>query len=106
MFAHCDLYYNIFAHFCVQKSDHAWGGNYWVAGGSVDGGKVLGEYINDFTENSPLMTGSSGIVIPTTSWDQVWEPIVRWYGITKESDLDYILPSRKNFVGPLTGMFP
>jgi len=85
-------------------SDHAWGGNYWVAGGSVTGGKVLGKFISDYTENSPLIL-NPGIVIPTTSWEQVWEPIAKWYGITKESDMDYVLPSRNKFAGPLTGMF-
>ena len=75
-----------------------------MAGGSLTGGKVLGKFIDDFTENNGLIF-NPGIVIPTTSWDQVWEPIAKWYGITKESDLDYVLPSRKNFAGPLNGMF-
>ena len=86
-----------FFHF--HRSDHAWGGNYWVAGG-----KVLGKFISDYTEGNTHIF-NPGIVIPTTSWDQVWEPKAKWYGITKESDLDYILPSRKNFAGPFTGMF-
>jgi len=85
-------------------SDHAWGGNYFVAGGNLTGGKVLGQYVTDYTESNPNIF-NPGIVIPTTSWDQVWEPIAKWYGITKESDLDYVLPSRKNFAGPLNGMF-
>ncbi len=85
-------------------SDHGWGGNYFVAGGGVNGGKVLGQYISDFTEINPLIF-NPGIVIPTTSWEQVWEPIAKWYGITSEEDLDYVLPLRKQFSGPLTGMF-
>jgi len=92
----------VFHIFC--RSDHAWGGNYFVAGGSLTGGKILGKYISDFAESSSLVF-NPGIVIPTTSWDQVWEPIVKWYGITKEEDLYYVLPSRKTFSGPLTGMF-
>jgi len=87
-----------------RTSDHAWGGNYWVTGGSITGGKVLGNYIRDFTESNPLIV-NPGVVIPTTSWDQVWEPIAKWYGITQETDLDYLLPSRKTFAGPLIGMF-
>ena len=85
------------------SSDHAWGGNYFVAGGNVTGGKVLGKYINDFAESSPLIF-NPGIVIPTTSWDQVWEPIVKWFGVTDEADLDYVLPTRKTFSGALAGM--
>lgn len=86
-------------------SDHAWGGNYFVAGGNLTGGKVLGQYLTDFNESSNPNMFNPGIVIPTTSWDQVWEPIAKWYGITGDSDLNYILPSRKNFAGPLNGMF-
>jgi uncharacterized protein (DUF1501 family) len=85
-------------------SDHAWGGNYWVVGGSVKGGKVLGQFISDYTEKSPLIL-NPGVVIPTTSWEQVWEPIAKWYGITNDSDMDYVIPSRKKFAGPLRGMF-
>jgi uncharacterized protein (DUF1501 family) len=85
-------------------SDHAWGGNYFVAGGNLTGGKVLGQYIRDFKESSQLIF-NPGIVIPTTSWEQVWEPIVKWFGITNETDLDFVLPSRKTFAGALTGMF-
>jgi uncharacterized protein (DUF1501 family) len=88
----------------VFRSDHAWGGNYFVAGGNVTGGKVLGKYISDLKENNPYMLYPS-CVIPTTSWEQVWEPIAKWYGVMNEADLDYVLPSRKTFAGPLVGMF-
>jgi uncharacterized protein (DUF1501 family) len=87
-----------------SSSDHAWGGNYFITGGNVTGGKVLGNYITDYTESNSLIF-NPGIVIPTTAWDQVWEPIAKWYGITNESDLDYVIPARKNFAGPLVGMF-
>jgi hypothetical protein len=70
----------------------------------LTGGKVLGSYISDFTDSNPYMF-NPGIVIPTTSWDQVWEPIAKWYGIMEEADLDYVIPSRRNFAGPLVGMF-
>ena len=104
MWLECDTL--CFSWCCGLKtcSDHAWGGNYFLAGGNITGGKVLGKYISDFTESSSIIF-NPGIVIPTTSWDQVWEPIAKWYGITKDSDLDFVLPSRKSFAGPLNGMF-
>ncbi|KAL3941801.1 MAG: hypothetical protein SGARI_000470, partial [Bacillariaceae sp.] len=30
-------------------SDHAWGGNYIMMGGAVKGGRVVGEFPDDFT---------------------------------------------------------
>jgi uncharacterized protein (DUF1501 family) len=84
-------------------SDHAWGGNYFISGGNITGGKILGNFINDFAESNPYIF-NPGVVVPTTSWDQVWEPIAKWYGISNEADLDYVIPSRKRFSGPLVGM--
>lgn len=32
-----------------QGSDHGWGGNYFVMGGNVKGGQVLGQFPDDIT---------------------------------------------------------
>jgi len=84
-------------------SDHAWGGNYFIMGGGLKhtgggGGKILGTY-PDLTEDSPIIF-QPGIVIPTTPWESMWNPIAQWFGIG-DSDLDKILPNRQEFVDNL-----
>lgn len=76
-------------------SDHAWGGNYIMMGGSVQGGQIVGTYPS-IKEGAPLNIGR-GRLIPTTSWESVFLPIAKWAGVEEEVDLDYVLPNRHNF---------
>ena len=84
-----------------QGSDHAWGGNQIVVGGSVIGKKIYGQYpslaINPESgaEVNPLDTGS-GRLIPTTSCDQFFAELALWLGVAK-SDLPLVLPNIGNF---------
>jgi uncharacterized protein (DUF1501 family)/uncharacterized protein (DUF1800 family) len=77
-------------------SDHAWGGNYFVAGGEVRGKRILGSYPDDLSDDSPFIF-EPGIVIPDTPWDALWNGVAQWFGITTSDDLDEILPNRKTF---------
>uniref|UniRef100_A0A7S1BVX8 Uncharacterized protein n=1 Tax=Corethron hystrix TaxID=216773 RepID=A0A7S1BVX8_9STRA len=79
-----------------QGSDHAWGGNYFIAGGLVNGGKVIGDYPTDFSLKSPLNI-DRGRLIPTRSWDSLWNGIVEWFGASERIELDTVLPNRANF---------
>lgn len=74
-------------------SDHAWGGNYFVMGGDVKGGQILGQYPSDLTTDGPVNIGR-GRLIPTTSWESVWSSVVQWMGLETEEELDYCLPNR------------
>lgn len=76
-----------------KGSDHAWGGNYFVAGGSVKGGQVLGKYPEDLTESGDLNIGR-GRLLPTSGWETIWNGIVEWMGVEGEEELDYCLPNR------------
>jgi len=76
-----------------QGSDHAWGGHYMMMGGAVKGGRVLGQYPDDITPEGPLNIGR-GRIIPTTSWDAIWNGVAQWMGVETESELDYCLPNR------------
>jgi len=78
----------------ANGTDHAWGANYFMAGGALDGGKILGKYPADLTEDSPLVI-EGGIIIPTLSWESIWNGIGEWFGV--EGNLDQILPNRRNF---------
>lgn len=74
-------------------SDHAWGGNLFVFGGSVKGNQIFGDYPGDITPASPLNVGR-GRLIPTLSWESMFNGIAEWMGVEDAEDLDYCLPNR------------
>mmetsp|Transcript_24553 Transcript_24553/g.29634 ORF Transcript_24553/g.29634 Transcript_24553/m.29634 type:complete len:376 (+) Transcript_24553:2031-3158(+) len=84
-----------------QGSDHGWGGNYFVMGGQVRGGTILGEYPDDFTQNGPQIIDIAGRMIPKRPWDSVWNGICQWFGVTDHNDLDVVLPNRNKFTSLL-----
>ena len=53
----------------------------------MDGGQILGEYPVDITPAGPLNLGR-GRILPTTSWDAVWNGISEWMGADSDSELD------------------
>jgi len=79
-----------------EGTDHAWGGNYFMFGGDVRGGKILGEYPRSFDESDSTNIGR-GRLIPTRSWDSLWYGIAQWFGIGNQADIDYVLPNNQNF---------
>lgn len=76
-----------------EGSDHAWAGNYFVMGGSVKGGKIHGNYPEDITEDGPYNFGR-GRLMPTLSWESIFNSAVAWMGVETETELDYCLPNR------------
>lgn len=78
-------------------SDHGWGGNAFVMGGPVAGGKIYGSY-PDLRTNGPLDTGR-GRQIPTTSVDEYCGELARWFGVSN-GDLETVFPNIQNFYDP------
>ena len=76
-------------------SDHAWGGQQFILGGGLNGGKVLGQFPTEFSEDGPLAL-SRGRMLPTTPWDSLWNAAAPWMGVP-EGDMDTVLPMKKNF---------
>lgn len=76
-----------------EGSDHAWGGNYFVMGGAVKGGRIHGEYPPDITQGGPYNIGR-GRLIPTLSWESMLNSVVEWMGAETTEELDYCLPNR------------
>ena len=87
-----------------QGSDHAWGGNHFIIGGSVDGRKIFGQYPSlalnpeSGSELNPLDTGR-GRMIPTTSCDEYFGELALWLGVPPSS-LNLVLPNVGNFFSP------
>jgi len=77
-------------------TDHGWGGNYFLIGGGVKGGRILGRYPSDLTDNGEQSI-KRGRVLPSTSWQTVWNGVGEWFGITTDAELDEVLPDRDEF---------
>lgn len=84
-------------------SDHAWGGNHFVIGGPVNGGRIFGQYPSLAIDN-PLDIGR-GRLIPTTSVDLYSAELASWFGVPA-GDLETVLPNIRNFIDPATSRFP
>lgn len=85
-------------------TDHAWGGNSLVMGGPVNGGRVYGTF-PDLTLDSNDDTGYGGRMIPTTSVDQLFAEMLRWFGVPAAS-MGYVLPNIAHFYDVNSGALP
>ncbi len=79
-------------------SDHAWGGNSFVLGGSVNGGRVYGAY-PDVALDGPKVVTSRGITLPDVSVDEYFADLALWLGVSA-SDLPNVLPRINTFYTP------
>ena len=79
-----------------QGSDHAWGGNVFVMGGSnlINGGQIYGNYPTLALNNAVDLGG--GILIPSTPTDTYFAEIAKWFGVA-DTDLNMIFPHLSNF---------
>ena len=82
-------------------TDHAWGGNHFVIGGKVNGGKIFGEF-------PVLATGSNydigrGRLLPTTSVDAYMAELASWFGVP-QSEMTTVIPNINNFANSPLGL--
>lgn len=75
-------------------TDHAWGGNQFVVGGSVLGRQIFGSY--PLLELGGEVDVGGGRMIPSTSADQYAATLARWFGI-EDADLSTVAPHLDNF---------
>ena len=75
--------------------------SYFICGGSVNGGQILGQFPSDMSSSSPIGLGR-GRLVPTTSWDQIWNGIAQHHGVTTEEELNYVCPNRAEFTDLFT----
>lgn len=78
-----------------RGTDHAWGGNALVMGGSVQGGRVYGSF-PDLTLDGGDDVGYGGRMLPSTSVDEFFCEMLRWFGVPATS-MSYVLPNIANF---------
>jgi uncharacterized protein (DUF1800 family)/uncharacterized protein (DUF1501 family) len=78
-----------------RGTDHGWGGNYFLAGGAVKGGKILGKYPAKLGPEGPGQIGR-GRIIPTHPWEAVWLGISEWLGVPL-GKMARVLPNVGNF---------
>lgn len=78
-------------------SDHAWGGNAFLAGGAVNGKKIYGRYA-DLTKNGGIdCVGNSGRWIPNVSVDQYVSVLGKWFGVS-DAQLSAVFPNIGRFM--------
>jgi len=75
-------------------SDHAWGGNAMVMGGSVNGQRRFGDFPS-LQLGGPIDLGD-GVLIPQLSTDEYLAEIAMWFGV-ENSDVSAIFPNLSNF---------
>jgi uncharacterized protein (DUF1501 family) len=85
-------------------SDHAWGGNHLIVGGSVRGSEVYGT-LPALRLGGPDDAGSRGLFIPTTSLDQYGATLASWFGVGS-GDLNTVFPNLANFTTKTLGFLP
>ena len=85
-------------------TDHAWGGNAFMMGGSVIGKDMYGNYPSLAAIDNPLDV-QDGRLIPTTSADMYMAELAKWFGVSN-SDLDMIFPNLYRFYDTGSGIPP
>ena len=84
-------------------SDHGWGSHHFVLGGAVNGGQFYGTAPLVAADHSQSI--GHGILIPTTSLEQLFVPVARWFGVAEGDDMATVFPNAKNFDTSLSGLF-
>lgn len=82
-------------------SDHAWGTNVMVMGGSVSGGQIFGSYPSLELDSELILP--RGVIIPTVSTSEYFAELAMWFGVS-QGDLFDIFPDLNNFYSPGGGM--
>merc|ERR1711904_200837 len=76
-------------------TDHAWAGNHFVIGGSVNGGHVFNDFPSSLLEGSEQDLGR-GRLIPKYPWESMMVPIAGWMGV-QESQHATVFPNLAKF---------
>lgn len=86
-----------------RGSDHAWGGNHFVIGGGVHGGRIYGQFPT-LAVGGPHDVGR-GRLLPTTPVDAYSAELASWFGVPA-GELSTVFPNASNFFDPLSTPSP
>ena len=75
-------------------SDHGWGSHHFLVGGAVNGGRFHGTAPAIALTHEQSIGG--GILIPTTSLEQMFAPVASWFGVS-DSNLSTVFPNVGHF---------
>lgn len=79
-------------------TDHGWGGNVMVMGGPnvINGGQIFGSYPS-LAVGSPQVAEERGMAIPTSSTDEYFAELARWFGLSYSDIASDICTGLPNF---------
>jgi len=81
----------------TRGTDHGWGGNTFMFGGSVRGGRIAGAFPNRLIEEESEVSCGRGRIIPTKPWEAIWKGIAEWWDLDDPDSLSEILPLASNW---------
>jgi uncharacterized protein (DUF1501 family) len=75
-------------------TDHGWGAHHFVMGGAVRGGRIVGSFpklgiknTNDNNFDSSDDQLGNGVLLPTTSVDQLGATLATWFGASNPGQI-------------------
>lgn len=75
-----------------QGSDHAWGGNHFVLGGAVNGGRIFGDYPVFAASSLAEIDVGQGRLIPSYSVEEYLYPTLKWFGLSDNDLFSQVFP--------------
>ena len=76
-------------------TDHAWAGNYVIAGGGIKGGKIFNSFPKSLLPGAEQDAGR-GRLIPKFPFENFMLPIAQWMGL-EQAQLSNVFPNIGNF---------
>merc|ERR1712193_360136 len=76
-------------------TDHGWGGNHLIIGGSIQGKKVFNEFPDSLLAGNEFDAGR-GRMIPKFPWESMMVPIAEWMGVDSTHKKN-VFPNLANF---------
>jgi len=76
-------------------TDHGHGGQHFIMGGSINGGRILNKFLDNFDRRSSKYYTRSRL-IARFPWESMFVPIATWMGVP-DSELNFVFPNLKPF---------
>merc|ERR1711916_22257 len=80
-----------------EGTDHACGGNHFIAGGGVKGGRFHGKFPDTLRADGALNVGGDRIrLVPQLGWESMWKGILEWFDVPADK-MNEVLPNVHRF---------